>query len=94
MDRKERAKSQLPQMEIEEADDVYVLFDVISYKSDKKYRVNLALGICSCLDNAGRGNKCKHVFAVEMLRYDPKHSAVEEYLEKEDWKPSKGFTWF
>jgi len=94
VDRRERAERELPQMEIEEADEVHVLFDVLSYKSDRKYRVNLALQTCSCPDNAERGNKCKHVFAVELCGYRPKHSAVEEHLEKSEWKPSEDFTWF
>jgi predicted nucleic acid-binding Zn finger protein len=104
MDRKERAKKELHLLEIVDIEDnnTHTLFDVINKKKGSQYRVNLALGNCSCPDNAERGNMCKHVWSVKLMGYEPKYTVEEFPIQdessreeiKERWRPGKDFAWF
>jgi transposase len=64
--------------------------------SDKRYRVDVKAGTCTCPDHAETGSKCKHVYAVEftMRREQKPDGTVTETatmtftkkkLYKQDW---------
>ena len=63
-------------------------------KATKKYRVNVEKGTCTCADQAEWGNKCKHLYAAEIVcRRDGNATFPDEDVDLDVKKPTYKQNW-
>jgi len=96
-DRLSRAKKEFHTYYIEPSGGNPFEYKVWNSNRSRIYAVNIQKQGCTCPDSWKHGNKCKHIFAVELYedtyrQEDPVENYMKGYIG--DWQPSKTFTWF